>query len=536
MKNLLDILVNEGILDDLEDNLAEGDKMIEEDIIKSWFTNDRCKMWKQKKGWVLSGNFKMMYDESTYTGPKIKKVVGNFSIFNSGLTTLENIFTEDCVIEGTLTIEDNKNLVSLKGLPANLNSVTICGNKKLKEIDTLINANGNVYVSKNGKKFSKEELSTRINTTKNIFCSVDPYEILVEAESLMEAFKAPQLKVIWDTIKLASKDTPSSERVEMTDIIRIPWDKIDASNISEIDVKNPNCARTIRLYTSYKLDGLVISLNKDGEPLRMLYGKTLIKVHPDLIKYHNRWSSKYLSKYDIGSTNSRNVADIIEVLTNEFYNIKGDDHKNLRPESVMFIEITNKHRQDWVEIKTKRKNAKQGAIALQRGDERTGKYDSTGTSANPWYKNSGIDTKTIRYYQQIADENRKRYNIALTKIRAEREAKSNNIILNLKSRIDKAFQRYTTLLDKYFKDPQNFKRDASIDIQRLHARFFRSGYNSLRKDGLFPMIESYANLLSSSTQKVSDNLNIQTKLKAIANNIDSELSHIENILTQMERI
>ena len=50
------------------------------------------------------------------------------------------------------------------------------------------------------------------------------------------------------------------------------------------------------------------------------------------------------------------------------------------------------------------------------------------------------------------------------------------------------------------------------------------------------MIESYANLLSSSTQKVSDNLNIQTKLKDIANNIDSELSHIENILTQMERI
>ena len=150
MKNLLNILVNEGILDDLEDNLAEGDKMIEEDIIKSWFVNDRCKMWKQKKGWVLSGNFKMIYDESTYTGPKIKKVAGNFSIFNSELTTLENIFTEDCIIEGTLTIEDNKNLVSLKGLPANLNSVTICGNKKLKEIDTLINADGNVYVSKNG--------------------------------------------------------------------------------------------------------------------------------------------------------------------------------------------------------------------------------------------------------------------------------------------------------------------------------------------------------------------------------------------------
>ena len=86
MINLFDF-INEGIFCD--DTIRAGYTMID---IQRKVEHKKCRITKKKNGYKITGDFKMTWDDTTYTGPKIVEVVGNFSISNSKLITLEGIF------------------------------------------------------------------------------------------------------------------------------------------------------------------------------------------------------------------------------------------------------------------------------------------------------------------------------------------------------------------------------------------------------------------------------------------------------------
>jgi hypothetical protein len=522
MKNIKDytesiIDLTESLLDDVEDQIRQGDKWAEEEIIKKWMTNDKCKMWKQKKGWLLVGNFKMSWDKPNYDGPIIKRVQGNFSVYKSSLESCENLFAEDGLIEGTLTIEDNPNLVSLKGLPDTVNSLTISGNKKLKDIDTLFNVGGNAFVSKNGKKFTKDELASKINVYKNIFCSIEPYDILVECEMIMEAFKAPQLKIIYDALKEVSKDVDKSYRMTFDRITQIEWDKLDASDISEVDVKDSNCEKMIRKYVARKVDGFFVELNKAGQPLRLFYGNWYLPLNSKFFGWRQTGVS-----YGDWHRYEWKLTEILNTLTA----YKEDAEKGV--DSVIFIEISNELRRAYNEKRNARREAQHGAIALNRGYERKGNDES-------W--SDRIDAKNVRYYQKIADENRERYKKMLIKLKAERATQS-NVFNNIKARLDKAFDRYTALLSKMASNPSKYN---SWDIRYVNDKFHSvrssgSGrHQSYYSVGLFPLIHSYMDtLIDASGGHSYGSKDVATKLKDLETAIVDKLVEVELKITELE--
>lgn len=522
IKDYTDSLANltESLLDDIDAQLKDGDKFAEEEIIKKWITDEnRCKMWKQKKGWILVGNYKMNWDKPVYDGPKIKRVHGNFSIYKSNLESLENIFDVDSEIEGTVTIEDNPNLVSLKGLPTNLRSITITGNKKLKDIDTLLNVSGNAFVSKNGKKFTKDELSAKLNVYKNIFCSTEPYDILVEAEMIMEAFKAPQLKVIYDALKEVSKDVDKEYRMTFNRITQIEWDKLDASNVSEMEANDPYCAKMIRQYVSRKIDGFFVEMNKAGQPLRLFYGNYYLPLNSKLFGYRQTKVS-----YGDWHRHEWKVTEIVDSLT--MY--KGDEEQAV--DTVLFIEISKELRTAYNQKRMERVEAQRGAIAFNRGYERKGNDES-------W--SDKIDAKNVRYYQKIADENRERYKKMLTKLKAER-ATQTNVFNNVKARLDKAFDRYTALLSKMASNPSKYNswdikylNDKFHNVSERKASYGRGTYTI--STGLFPLINTYMDVLIDAAAGHSyGSGSVADKLKSYENAIVEKLVEVETKLTELE--
>lgn len=529
MKNLLETLIEEGLLSDLEDNMKAGDDMADEYILKQWF-NGKCKLWKQRKGWLLVGNFKMNFEGEVYDGPKIKKVDGNLSIYKSGLVTLENIFADDAIITGTLTIEDNDNLISLRGLPTTINSVTIAGNKKLTDIDVMLNVNGNAYVSKNGKKFSKNELAKKMNVSKNIFCSVEPYDVILESEALMEAFKAPQLKLIWDGIKAASKDVSKEERVSFNDITRLEWDKLDASNITELDAKDPKCEKLIRAYCQNKYDGIIVTMNDKGEPLKIYRNKNVTVIHPKLREYNFVSWQKKLTKRGVHNR-SANTSSIIDSLSEwDNYTGSNNEYTDFKVDSVLFIEIPEELRQDYYKKVQDRREAKNGAVALMRGKERTGEYRNDKAGVN-WSRDE-IDYKQIRYFQDIANENRERYKQAIIKIRAEK-AMMTDTFKTLKARIDKIFDRYTELLDKILKNPKKY---FAYDVEYLNKKisYSSSSYRRYSEDsGLMQNLDSYARLIINASSG-NGSSNIKNEIKAIEQIISDKIVDVENELARLE--
>lgn len=519
MKNLIDTIIDEGLLDGIEKSMAAGDKMAAEDMFKPWAVGEKFKISRHKGGYSLKGDFKMQWDEDVYVGPKITDVTGNFTIANTKLTSLEGIFTPDAMISGTFTVENNPNLVSLAGCPIQANSFTVAGNKQLMDIDYSPVVLNNAYISKNGRKMNKEKLSQAMNVHKNIFCSVDPEEIITEAVAIYEAFKAPQLKVLADAIKRVSKDVSRENRFAFNNIMDIEWDKVEASQITEMDPQDKSCATELRAYCSGKKHGIVIMLNKAGEALRVITGKHMLPLHPSLMRYGSTKLEKYSRGYDWNTT------EIVDLLF--------DPHRNeeTKVDSVLFVHIPPGSHNSLYIKRGARINARAGAIAMDRGRERTGEYDATGKTG---YIYSGIDTQHVRYYQKVADENRERYKKLITQLKAKRAAMSSTFMA-LKTRLDNAFNRYTNLLVKILQNPNKYQ---DYDVNWLNDKFqntYHTRHNGSRETGLFPAIERYMTFMINSAKGENyNNVNITQKMNELEGIITDRLDEVERELTKLE--
>lgn len=516
--------LSEGILDDMESTIATGTEHMDKEFFDRCSLDDSNKIFKTRTGYVIRGNFKLTDIGETYDGPRIKTVQGNIAISKTKLRTLEGIFNIDTEVTGSLTIEDNDNLVSLKGCPLIVkNSLKIVGNKNLKNIDVSPTVYGNAYISKNGKKFNKEALATSMQVYKHIFCSADD-EFVVESEDIMESFKAPELALIANSIKKATQSSTNRDsRYTFNNISeRVPWDQIDSSNIYEYDVNDPECIKMIRKMTSRKIEyGIMAMLDKEGDVYAIAYsfGKTIsvMQLKSRWEAKGNEWNShrtglyKYSTKYELKPT------ELINYITSK------DPYVWPHPEfdSVIFITWEYADIQARLKKQQDRNEAKFGALAFKIGNERS---------------NDRVNKSDVRYYQSVADENRKRYKQMITVIRSQRAMLSNNFNA-LKTRIDKAFDRYTALLSKMLQNPTKY---GCWDLNWLNDCFSvtyttNKGYGSTEK-GLFVQLERYMSyVIDAAKGELYRNNDIQETIKALEEKIEEDITKIENKLTELEK-
>lgn len=534
LKDLAFFTLTEGILDDIEDQMTTGDNTMNDMQLTDWSAaakNTSKPYWrKTKKGYVIKGNFKINDIEDTYTGPLIKQVIGNITICNSELTSLEDIFTIDCVVSGTLTIEDNPNLTSLKGCPLEVGSLTIANNKSLKKIDLTPVVKNNAYISGNGKKFKKEDLEKTMQVFKHIFCSVDEPQdvdntVMENTNIIMEAFKAPQLKLIVDAIKKASTDL-KSEQPDIADIRSIKWDKIDASDITEYDTKDPEGIKVCRKCLSdAEFSGIIVLINKEGVVTTVITGKSgVINLVP------NGW--RKLDKYNIKSRYSHRTSDLIHQIATH-------------SDTIMIIDL-NEANEGWSSkpegrystrsLKYNRQHSKEGAIAYQRQMEQE-------------YTTAEMEKKgAARYYRDIVLENYKRYKRLIEEIKAKRALENSNKFASINDRIDKCYERYLKLVRKIAADAPKYK-NVKYDFDRLTRMLTgaSSSYASNNARGVMDLLKDYLKLLMDKEAFIGDNRSDFDKmynnpkrwiedLRKFEDLMDKKLIEIESILKTFENI
>ena len=497
--------LSEGLLSGMDDVLAAGDKYMDEETLKKWFVNDNCKITKKKNGYVLRGNFKTKDIDTTYNGPKIVGVYGNFAISDTKLSSLEGMFSDDCMIEGTFTIENNDNLVSLKGCPISVGTLVIANNKNLKDIDIAPNVLVNAYISKNGRKFKETQLRSKMNVYKKIFCSIENEENLInESEIINEAFKAPQLKLVADAIKRCTKKELNREsRFTLERISAIAWDKLEASKISEYDNSDPKTMTVIRGLVYKKADGMFALMNADGEVYTIIYQKQILNLSSN---------SNYrgIDKYTSGWKGSNQ--DIIDAVSSA--------------DSFMFIDLKD---EDLVwDLRSERRKAREGALIYRKGYERTGKGEYS-------WSNDNITAKNIRYYQDIADENRQRYKTLLQQLKAKKALTSGNFD-NIKKRLDDVFARYTKLLANVYANPTKY---SAWDIDWLNDKFYTSSHTkySTQESGLFMAIEVYFNFLieaSRGSAYSGRGTDVEQKIKDLEQTLLANIRAVDIKLSELE--
>jgi hypothetical protein len=184
-------------------------------------------------------------------------------------------------------------------------------------------------------------------------------------------------------------------------------------------------------------------------------------------------------------------------------------------------------------INNDREETRKGAIAMMRGQERSGKE-----TGNYWDdKENKINEKQIRYYQQIANANRERYQQMLTKLKAERALKANNFD-KFKTKIDELFQRYTALLSKILKNPSKY---FSYDVEFLNDKFKiarlsgQGRHYDISEDGLLVAIERYFQLIiSANSSRGSSRTSIEKDMKRHEDSIQHNILEVERRLKELE--
>lgn len=519
MKNLKDVAleyidnISEGLLDDVDTALNAADQYMDEQKLAEWSKNSRtpAHWWKKKVGFTVQGDFEISgIDTKEYTGPMFRLVKGNVTISNTQLENLEGIFMDGCVINGTLCIEDNPNLTSLKGCPAEVQTMIVADNKNLKDIDELPEIKLNLYAIRNGKKFNKEKLAEKFVVGKRINCSVEDDTNMIDESTestkstnsiVNESFKIPQLAAFVDAVnKLSVKNRENKAR--LTSFLQdVAWDKVSNSHVSEYDAHSSEATKAARLYITHKRRGFVLLMDTEGKCVGMIRGKHYYDLttpnYPSWLREKDKWSSwSYEAKVDTLLYNINKYADTIVTV----------DVDNVEPA---------------YSLKNARVTARNGATAYTRGFERS---------------NDKVTAKQVRYYQDIVDKNRERYKKMLQIIRANRAVQSNKFD-SIKARVDKCFDRYTALISKMLKNPTKF---SNYDVEWLNNRFTSvrsSTHGGYSKDGLMSSFERYVRFMIEAQKGKAYVLNsngLVDQIRKYEEKMESDLLSVESKLAELE--
>ena len=512
MKNLKEFAYNnivdsisEGLLDDIDSTLNAADQYMDEQKLAEWSKNSRtpAHWWKKKVGFTVQGDFEISgIDTKTYIGPMFRLVKGNVTISNTQLENLEGIFMEGCVINGTLCIEDNPNLTSLKGCPVEVQTMIIADNKNLKDIDELPQVNLNLYAMRNGKKFNKEKLAEKFVVGKRINCSVEDTDDIIAESIVNESFKIPQLSAFMDAVnKINTKDRERKAKLTLF-LQNIAWDKVSNSHVSEYDAHSSEAAKAARLYITGKRSGLILLMDPEGTCVGMIRRKQYYDLtppsytHTGWYREKDKWSSwSYEAKVD----------DLL-------YNI------DKYADTIVTVDVTGV--ESTYELNRARVDARNGATAYNRGFER---------------KNDKVNAKQVRYYQDIADKNRERYKKMLQIIKANRAVQSNKFD-SIKARVDKCFDRYTALISKILSNPTKFN---NYDLEWLTEKFtsYRSSKYSYSENGLMHSFEKYVRFMLDAQKGdayISNRGGLADQIRQYEEAMERDLLAVESKLAELE--
>ena len=495
LKELAQYNISEGILSGYDDSLRQYKGYLDTLQFQNWSEKSFTKAsWKEgRDGYVLTGEYRLE-NLDTYTGPKIKKVTGSLTICKSRLTSLKQVFADDALIDGTFTLEDNDNLTDLVGAPVQVKTLIVSGCKKLKSLEGCPVVLMNLYLSRNGKKFDKETIASKYTVNKNIFCSELSETEPLNENMICEAFKSIHLSKLWDRIKdLKYKGdwlgSSYKSDVTMKNILGdyYQWDKIESSAVHEYEV-NERGIKIARKFITNGSRGWVMLYNKAGNITALIKGHNVYMLGDrDTIFSH------------IQTSIDTKVGDIIEKWVK-------------RADVIVIIDLSNAPTA-W-EMKRDRKEAQKGAIAMNRGEERL---------------TSDITPTDIRYYQDLANENRRRYKAAILKIRAQKAAETNNYE-KIKERVDKCLARHTALINKVISTPEKY---TSFRIQDVNTYI----------NNLLTMLTEYAKIYIAAGKgdKYESNYiynyhTVEKALEAFQHDFDEKCRVVETKLTNLESI
>lgn len=501
--------VNESILDDIDDQIQSTDKIMNMERAQKWGEKSRRKPWVavQRQGYALGGDFVIDDIESEiYYGLPIKRVDGNLAIKDCSIESLEGLFLPDCTISGTLAIEDCPNLKSLNGLPAAVGTLVVNYNKSLKTIDIddrekPVIVYNNMYLSKNGKRFKKDVIykNSNIVVAKNIFCSAESNVDVINEDTINEAFKAPQLKVLADALKEAgSKNREIAPKIKQF-VADVKLDTISSTDVYEYSCDDPEAAKNVRMYYGNKRRGFFFVIDINGYACIVFQGERFLYIK-DYERYHYGKIDKY------SHMDRDKVSEIIRLVK--------------RFDSVVFVDCHN-YESAWTATGAPRRQAQRGAIALMKGYERT-----TGD----------VTIKQVRYYQEIANANRERYKNLLTKLKVEKHIKANKFS-TFKSKIDSLYDRYTVLLEKMLKAPEKYNK---YDLSELNSYLCSSGnrFGSTRYSLTDKLYEYFSTLQDSKDDfyRRHSNQDIISNITNIENQISDLIAFVDKKLIALEKV
>lgn len=510
MKNLKEFAYNnivdsisEGLLDDIDSTLNAADQYMDEQKLAEWSKNSRtpAHWWKKKVGFTVQGDFEIYgIDTEKYIGPMFRLVKGNVTISNTLLENLEGIFMDGCVINGTLCIENNPNLTSLKGCPAEVQTIIIADNKNLKDIDELPEVKLNLYAIRNGKKFNKEKLAEKFVVGKRINCSVEDTADMIDESIVNESFKIPQLAAFVDAVnRLSTKDR--ERKAKLTAFLQdVAWDKVSNSHVSEYDAHSSEAVKAARLYITRKRRGFILLMDSEGICVGMIRCK------------------KY---YDLTAPGTSGWYREKDKWNSWFYEAKVDDllwNIDKYADTIVTVDVDNV--ESVYSLRQERKNARDGATAYDKGFERS---------------DGQVNAKQVRYYQDIADKNRERYKKMLQMMKANRAVQSNKFD-SIKARVDKCFDRYTALISKMLKNPTKFN---NYDLDWLTEKFssYRSTKYGYSQSGLMISFERYVRFMLEAQKGkayVSSGGGMADQIRQYEEKMEADLLAVESKLAELE--
>lgn len=514
--------LSEGILDDFDTTIAKTEEIFDTEHFEKWSENstNKCYWRNTKKGWVLQGTFTIKdYTDKQYNGPKIKSLKGKLNIINCDFENLNGIFAPECIIEGSLTIQNCKNITSLEGAPDTVDTLTVMGNPKLKSLlggkYNLIFVKGNLYAMKNGKKFDAEKIRDKdIFVGKKIFCNLEDEPIISE-NIINESFNNPHLILLDKQLKQPKykKNGWTLKSVLSHDINDIEFDKLNNSETYEYDHGDPKAftmvKKVVNRHNATGLSGIVLLMNHDGE-----YTHMICKNHVTDFTFEDKDYTNWYNKPRADGSSS-------SIYTIELLVAKAD--------TTIVILYKGGAGRTYTK-RTERSNARSGAIALDRGKELSKQALE-------------IDPKKVRYYQNIADENRSRYKKMLETIRANRTNQAYNNFDKIQPQIDNILTRYTKVLTKVMKNPTAYGNNGSWLIGYIDDALKETIHGRTKYDyktvGLMYLVRQYTNLIINASQGSTYMYRTSTlkdRIKEYEDQILGKIQYIDNKLKELEAI
>lgn len=507
--------LSEGILDDIDTVITNDEQFLDNQRLEKWGKKSFNKTyWRPtKKGWVIQGDFTIDdIDTLKYVGPVIKTVKGNIYITGCNIKSLEGMFAAEAVIEGGLWIESCKNLESLKGSPAKVNTLTVTFNPKLKSVEFAPEVEGNFYFERNGKKLNAENIAKIVTVKKHIFCSNTSEDPINEA-FITESFKNHHFTRLAKQLK---EPAYKEKGLKVTDVLfggnHKAFDQLSNKDIQEYDSRSSQAVTVARRIFSRKIFGVILLMDSNGKYTGVMHGKTFIDLSEDAL--NSRWYATRGYELDQYSF----------------------EKKIEKSDTVIIINLSNIE-STW-KLKNDRQDARSGALAYSRGDLYVGYGGVKTPDVNLTYERdpNKINAKDLRYYQEIADANRARYKKLVNIIRAERAKKANNVAENfnkIKVRVDNLFARYTALIAKVVEDPKKY---SAYDINQISS-LFKSAYGGknrfdIKVTGLLKLFEGYVSLMVSAGG--GNTTDAGANIKRYEDAINAQCDKIEKYLKDAE--